>query len=98
MTIELHTSRYGRLWFITASFEFACLLCLGWLRGHGPKRLAVDTTSTKASPVQGALSDSTFARVKVITQLVSQVLPQSSEIACSKRHECEVMSEKLFRT
>src|SRR5438552_13250898 len=98
MPIELHTSRYGRLWFINAYFEFACLLCLGWLRGHGHKRLDVDTTSTKASPVQGALSDSTFACVKVITQFVSQVLPPSSENACSKRHESGVMSEKPFRT
>jgi hypothetical protein len=37
-------------------------------------------------------------RVNVITQLVSQVSPPSSENVCSNRAEIGVMSTKLFRT
>src|SRR5215813_12471990 len=47
---------------------------------------------------QRALSGSFFTRVSVAIQLTSQVLPPSSENACSKRHEFGVMSEITNRT
>lgn len=56
------------------------------------------STSSQAGGAQCALSGSSFTRVNVITQFTSQVLPPSSENACSKRLESGVMSEKLFRT
>src|SRR4030095_8094581 len=49
-------------------------------------------------PVQCASSDSSFNRVSVPLQFTSQVLPPSSENACSKRHEFGVMSEITNRT
>jgi len=51
-----------------------------------------------SATVQCALSDSAFTRVSVAIQLTSQVLPPSSENACSKRHEFGVMSEITNRT
>src|SRR5580693_9793606 len=48
--------------------------------------------------VQCTLSDSSFTRVSVATQFISQLLPPSSENACSKRHELGVMSETTNRT
>src|SRR5262249_20069706 len=47
---------------------------------------------------QRALSGSAFNRVSVAIQLTSQVLPPSSENACSKRHEFGVMFEITKRT
>src|SRR5215831_18614870 len=47
---------------------------------------------------QRALSGSSFTRVSVAIQLTSQVLPPSSENACSKRHEFGVMFEITKRT
>src|SRR5258708_35567026 len=44
------------------------------------------------------LSDSSFIRVSVATQLTSQLLPPSSENACSKRHEFVVMFDITNRT
>src|ERR1700677_1759168 len=44
------------------------------------------------------LSDSSFTRVSVAIQLTSQLLPPSSENACSNRHESGVMSDQTFRT
>src|SRR5581483_10357926 len=42
--------------------------------------------------------NSSCTRVSVAIQLTSHVLPPSSENACSKRHEVEVMSDQTFRT
>jgi len=39
-----------------------------------------------------------FTRVSTAIQFVSQVLPPSSENACSKRHEFAVMSDHTLRT
>src|SRR5262249_56215780 len=47
---------------------------------------------------QRALSGADFNRVSVAIQLTSQVLPPSSENACSKRHEFGVMFEITKRT
>src|SRR5215468_11190323 len=49
-------------------------------------------------PSQRASSDSFFTRVSVAIQFTSQVLPPSSENACSKRHEFGVMFEITKRT
>src|SRR5260370_35558158 len=43
-------------------------------------------------------SDSSFTRVSVALQLTSQVLPPSSENACSKRHESGVVSDIANQT
>src|SRR6266498_2593607 len=48
--------------------------------------------------IQCALSASSFARVSMAIQFTSQVLPPSSENACSKRHEPGVMSDITNRT
>ena len=52
---------------------------------HDPKGLAVDTRSdvSEKSRVYECQSYASFTSVNVITQFVSQVLPPSSENACS---------------
>src|SRR6266487_1291823 len=59
-------------------------------------------TANHRSPVCGgdqcAFSDSFFTRVSIAIQFTSQVLPPSSENACSKRPESGVMSDQTFRT
>lgn len=52
--------------------------------------------SIKVIPIH-FLRCSSFARVNVMTQLVSHVLPPSSENACSNREESAVISVKPFR-
>jgi hypothetical protein len=47
---------------------------------------------------RGAQSDSSLMRVSTAIQFTSQVLPPSSENACSKRHESGVMSDHTLRT
>jgi hypothetical protein len=52
----------------------------------------------RTSSVQCAWPDRSFSRVSVAIQFTSQVLPPSSEKACSKRHESGVMPEMTNRT
>src|SRR5467141_3883422 len=48
--------------------------------------------------IQCAFQDASFTRVSIAIQFTSQLLPPSSENACSKRHESEVISETTNRT
>src|ERR1700682_976860 len=56
------------------------------------------TSALCVSRVQFTLSVLPFTRVSVAIQFTSQVLPPSSEKACSKWHEFGVMSEMTNRT
>src|SRR6266487_651612 len=63
-----------------------------------PVCLAVERRLGPHNGIQCTLTDSSFTRVSVAIQFTSQVLPPSSENACSKRHESGVMSDQTFRT